>query len=167
MQKNGALLVFDEIQSGMGRTGKMFAFEHFNIIPDLLLLAKALGGGLPLGAILAPKNIMSVFAHNPMLGHMTTFGGNPLCCAASLASIEVLESENVMASIAEKELLFKNLLQHPKIKEVRGIGLMIAIQLDDLTMFKSDRKGFQKTSIVRLVSIQRNIHSHCPAPYNQ
>jgi len=130
-KKTGALLVFDEIQSGMGRTGKMFAFEHFNIIPDLLLLAKALGGGLPLGAILAPKNIMSVFAHNPMLGHMTTFGGNPLCCAASLASIEVLESENVMASIAEKELLFKNLLQHPKIKEVRGLGLMIAIQLDD------------------------------------
>ncbi|HOU97708.1 MAG TPA: aspartate aminotransferase family protein [Bacteroidales bacterium] len=144
-KKTGALLVFDEIQSGMGRTGKMFAFEHFNIIPDLLLLAKALGGGLPLGAILAPKNIMSVFAHNPMLGHMTTFGGNPLCCAASLASIEVLESENVMASIAEKELLFKNLLQHPKIKEVRGIGLMIAIQLDDFNhVLKVIERAFKK-----------------------
>lgn len=132
-QKTGSLLVFDEIQSGMGRTGKMFAYEHFNITPDILLLAKALGGGLPLGAFLAPKALMNVFTHNPMLGHMTTFGGNPLCCAASLAAIEVLDNEHIMAAVPEKELLFKNLLQHPKIKVVRGLGLMIAIQLDDFS----------------------------------
>lgn len=129
-QQVGALLVFDEIQSGMGRTGKMFAFEHYGVVPDILLLAKALGGGLPLGAFMASKNIMSVFTHNPMLGHMTTFGGNPLSCAASLAMIEVLESENIVSTIVEKELLFKNLLKHPKIKEVRGLGFMIAIQLE-------------------------------------
>ncbi|MGQ9846851.1 MAG: aspartate aminotransferase family protein [Bacteroidales bacterium] len=127
----GALLVFDEIQSGMGRTGKMFAYEHFEITPDILLLAKALGGGLPLGAFLAAKELMSVFTHNPILGHMTTFGGNPLSCAASLAAIEVLEKENLMATVVEKEQLFKSLLQHNKIKEVRGLGLMIAVQLEN------------------------------------
>lgn len=127
----GALLVFDEIQSGLGRTGKMFAYEHFEIMPDILLLAKALGGGLPLGAFLATKDVMSVFTHNPILGHMTTFGGNPLSCAASLAAIDVLEKENLMATVVEKEQLFKSLLQHKKIKEVRGLGLMIAIQLEN------------------------------------
>lgn len=127
----GALLVFDEIQSGMGRTGKMFAYEYFEIMPDILLLAKALGGGLPLGAFLAANKVMSVFTHNPTLGHMTTFGGNPLSCAASLAAIDVLEKENWMVTVVEKELLFKSLLQHGKIKEVRGLGLMIAVQLEN------------------------------------
>ncbi|NSW46403.1 MAG: aminotransferase class III-fold pyridoxal phosphate-dependent enzyme [Bacteroidales bacterium] len=129
-QKVGALLIFDEIQSGMGRTGKMFAYEHYNITPDVLILAKALGGGLPLGAFIATKEVMSVFTHNPMLGHMTTFGGNPLSCAASLAAIEALENEHLMATVSEKEQLFKSLLKHDKIKEVRGLGLMIAVELD-------------------------------------
>jgi len=129
-QKVGALLIFDEIQSGMGRTGKMFAYEHYGITPDILVLAKALGGGLPLGAFLAAKEVMSVFTHDPILGHMTTFGGNPLSCAASLAAIEVLENKHLMTTVIEKEQLFKSLLKHDKIKEIRGFGLMIAVQLD-------------------------------------
>jgi len=129
-QKVGTLLIFDEIQSGMGRTGKMFAYEHYGITPDVLVLAKALGGGLPLGAFMATKEVMLVFTHNPMLGHMTTFGGNPLSCAASLAAIEALENKHLMATVGEKEQLFKSLLKHDKIKEVRGLGLMIAVQLD-------------------------------------
>ncbi len=128
--EKGCLLIFDEIQSGMGRTGNIFAYQHYNVIPDILLLAKALGAGLPLGAFLADKKIMDSFTHNPTLGHMTTFGGNPLCCAASLASIQVLEEENLLKKIPEKEKLFKTLLHDSCIYEVRGIGLMLAVQLN-------------------------------------
>lgn len=129
--ETGTLLIFDEIQSGFGRTGKFFAFEHFGVIPDILLLGKALGGGMPLGAFISSKEIMDSLQSNPVLGHITTFGGHPLSCAASLAALEVLKTEKWISEATENELLFKELLVHPEIVEVRGIGLMIAVELRD------------------------------------
>jgi acetylornithine/N-succinyldiaminopimelate aminotransferase len=129
--ETGTLLIFDEIQSGFGRTGKFFAFEHFNVIPDILILGKALGGGLPLGAFISSKEIMDSLQSNPVLGHITTFGGHPLSSAASLAALEVLKKEKWISEVEEKELLFKELLVHPEIIEVRGIGLMFAVELRD------------------------------------
>jgi len=128
--ETGTLLILDEIQTGFGRTGKLFAFEHFGIVPDIILLAKALGGGMPIGAFVADKKVMDVITHNPMLGHITTFGGHPICCAAALASISVILDDHLLDSIPEKEKLFRELLKHPAIKEIRGIGFMMCIQLD-------------------------------------
>jgi acetylornithine/N-succinyldiaminopimelate aminotransferase len=126
----GALLILDEIQVAFGRTGKLFAFENFGIQPDILLLAKALGGGMPMGAFIAKQEVMSVLKQNPILGHITTFGGHPVCCSAGLASLEVLLEENLIDQVNNKGELFKSLLVHPLIREVRGIGLMMSIQLD-------------------------------------
>jgi acetylornithine/succinyldiaminopimelate/putrescine aminotransferase len=126
----GALLILDEIQCGMGRTGKLFAFEHFGIVPDILTTAKAFGGGLPIGAFISSREIMQCLTHDPMLGHITTFGGNPVCCAAALATLEVIEQENLLASVEAKGQLFEQLLVHPAIREVRRIGLMFAIDFD-------------------------------------
>ena len=126
----GTLLILDEIQCGFGRTGKMFAFEHYNIVPDILCLAKAMGGGMPIGAFIASKEIMSVLKENPALGHITTFGGHPVSCAASYAAIKVIIEENLTEQIPAKENLFKELLKHPLIKEIRGKGLFLAIQLE-------------------------------------
>jgi acetylornithine/N-succinyldiaminopimelate aminotransferase len=126
----GALLILDEIQAAFGRTGKLFAFEHYDIVPDILLLAKALGGGMPIGAFISSKDIMGVLAENPILGHITTFGGHPVSCAAGLASLNVLLDDNLIVSVDEKEKLFRSLLVHPLIKEIRGKGLMLSIQLD-------------------------------------
>lgn len=126
----GALLLFDEIQTGFGRTGKMFAFEHFNTVPDILLLAKGIGGGMPLGAFVSPKPVMDVIKDNPMLGHITTFGGHPVSCAAALASLEVILQEKLIEDVEEKAQLFRSQLAHPKIKEIRGLGLMMSIQVD-------------------------------------
>jgi acetylornithine/N-succinyldiaminopimelate aminotransferase len=126
----GALLILDEIQTGMGRTGSMFAFEKEHIQPDILLLAKAFGGGLPLGAFISSGKIMQVLSHDPPLGHLTTFGGHPLSCAAALAAISVLEKDNLAERASALELLIKERLSdHPAIKEVRGRGLMLAIEL--------------------------------------
>jgi len=129
--ETGTLLILDEIQAALGRTGKLFAFEHFGIVPDILLLAKALGGGMPIGAFISSNNIMGALKENPILGHITTFGGHPVCCAAGLAALEVLLDENLVATVAEKEALMRSLLVHPAIKEVRGKGLMLAIELKD------------------------------------
>lgn len=126
----GALLILDEIQAAFGRTGKLFAFENFNIVPDILLLAKALGGGMPMGAFIANKEVMGVLKENPILGHITTFGGHPVSCSAGLASLEVILTEDLVKEVNQKGELFRSLLKHPKIKEVRGIGLMLSIQLD-------------------------------------
>jgi acetylornithine/succinyldiaminopimelate/putrescine aminotransferase len=126
----GTILILDEIQCGMGRTGKLFAFEHFDIVPDILTVAKAFGGGLPIGAFIADKSIMQVFTHDPMLGHITTFGGNPVCCASALATLEVLERENLVMDVERKGQLFERYLQHPHIKEIRRIGLMFAVDFD-------------------------------------
>lgn len=128
-EQTGALLIFDEIQTGFGRTGKLFAFEHFDIVPDILLLAKGMGGGMPIGAFIASKEIMDAIKDNPILGHITTFGGHPVSCAAGLASLNTILDEDLIKDVAKKEALFKNLLIHPKIKEIRGLGLMLAIQL--------------------------------------
>lgn len=128
--ETGALLILDEIQCGMGRTGKFFAFEHFDIVPDILTIAKAFGGGLPIGSFISDKKIMQSLTHDPMLGHITTFGGNPVCCASALATLQVLEEENLVAQVEAKGQLFEQLLRHPHIKEVRRIGLMFAIDFD-------------------------------------
>lgn len=128
--ETGALLILDEIQCGMGRTGKLFAFEHFGIVPDILTVAKAFGGGLPIGSFISDKKIMQSLTHDPMLGHITTFGGNPVCCASALATLQVLEEENLVAQVEAKGQLFEQLLKHPHIKEVRRIGLMFAIDFD-------------------------------------
>lgn len=129
--ETGALLIFDEIQTGFGRTGKMFCFEHNKIIPDILLMAKGMGGGMPIGAIVAGKEIMHSFTNNPVLGHITTFGGHPVCCAAALANLNFIIEQNLIATVDEKANLFKKLLQHPKIKQFRNKGLMIALEFED------------------------------------
>lgn len=134
--ETGTLLVFDEIQCGFGRTGKMFGFEHFNIVPDILLLAKGIGGGMPIGAFISSREIMISLATNPILGHITTFGGHPVSCAAGLATLQTIVNENIVDGVTEKGLLFKKLLKHPAIKDVRGIGLMMAIAFENFEINK-------------------------------
>jgi acetylornithine/succinyldiaminopimelate/putrescine aminotransferase len=126
----GALLILDEIQTGIGRTGSWFAFEQFGIVPDILCTAKALGGGLPLGAFIADQDLMAHFTEKPMLGHITTFGGNPLACAAALASLEVIEKEQILEGVEQKGVLIENLIQNPRIKEIRRRGLFFAIDFE-------------------------------------
>jgi len=128
--ETGTLLIFDEIQCGFGRTGKLWGFQHYNIIPDILLLGKALGGGMPLGAFISSYNNMQALTENPVLGHITTFGGHPVCCAAGMAAMQVLLKENMTGAVAEKEALFRAGLVHPTIKAVRSKGLLIAIELE-------------------------------------
>jgi acetylornithine/N-succinyldiaminopimelate aminotransferase len=127
----GALLIFDEIQTGFGRIGSMFALDKFKVIPDILLLAKALGGGMPLGAFISSGKIMSALSSNPILGHITTFGGHPVCCAAGLAALNVIIEEKLTETCNIKSELFKKELHHPLISEVRGEGLLLAIKLTD------------------------------------
>jgi acetylornithine/succinyldiaminopimelate/putrescine aminotransferase len=126
----GALLVLDEIQVGFGRTGSLFAFEQYDIAPDILLLAKGMGGGMPIGAFIAAKEVMHTLTNNPVLGHITTFGGHPVCCAASLATLKTLLKKNYIAKVKEKEALFHELLTHPRIQKVRSAGLLIAVELE-------------------------------------
>ena len=125
----GALLILDEIQVGFGRTGSLFAFVQYGIVPDVLLLAKAMGGGMPIGAFVSSKAIMQVLSENPILGHITTFGGHPVCCAAALANLQTLLDTSYIAEVKAKEALFHQLLQHPKIREVRSAGLLMAMDL--------------------------------------
>jgi acetylornithine/succinyldiaminopimelate/putrescine aminotransferase len=128
--ESGTLLILDEIQAGFGRTGKLWGFENFEIIPDVLILGKALGGGMPLGAFIADKKIMDAFTENPVLGHITTFGGHPVCCAAGMAAMKVLLEEKIVNGIKAKEELFRSLLVHPKIKAIRSFGLWMAVEFD-------------------------------------
>ncbi len=128
----GALLVYDEIQMAFGRTGKLFCLEHEQVVPDILCLAKSMGGGMPVGAFISSQEIMSSLACNPELGHITTFGGHPVCCAAALANLEVLTSGNLIQQAQAKGELFYQLLKdHPLIKEIRFKGLMMAVELGD------------------------------------
>jgi acetylornithine/succinyldiaminopimelate/putrescine aminotransferase len=127
----GALLVLDEIQCGYGRTGSLWAFEQYGIVPDILLLAKGMGGGMPIGAFVASKNIMNVLTDNPILGHITTFGGHPVSCAAALATLKTLLQTTHIQEVKSKEALFKSLLVHPKIIDFRSAGLMMAVELSD------------------------------------
>ena len=125
----GALLVLDEIQPGFGRTGKLFAFEHFNCVPDIMVIGKGMASGLPVGAFVASHELMSDLMDQPKLGHITTFGGNPVIAAASLATLKEITETNLMDQTLEKEKLFRKLLQHPLIEEVRGKGLMLAAMM--------------------------------------
>jgi acetylornithine/succinyldiaminopimelate/putrescine aminotransferase len=129
--KNGALLIFDEIQTGFGRLGHMFAVDRFGVVPDILLLAKALGGGMPLGAFISSAEIMNTLVSNPSLGHITTFGGHPVCCAAGMASLNVIIEEKLAETAVYKSSLFKKTLKHSLIKDIRGEGLMLAVVLKD------------------------------------
>ena len=134
--KTGALLVFDEIQTGFGRTGKFWALEHFGIVPDILTTAKAMGGGMPLGAFVSAQDIMSALQTNPVLGHITTFGGHPVSCAASLAALEILQSAQIYKLAEQKAELFKKYLKHDKIREIRNLGLMMAVQFNSFDQVK-------------------------------
>lgn len=128
----GAMLIFDEIQMGFGRTGKLFAFEHYDAVPDILCLAKAMGGGMPLGGLIADKSILNTFTFNPMLGHITTFGGHPVSVAAALAALEVLEEESILADVEAKGLRFEEALEKlPQVKEIRRKGLFLAVELEE------------------------------------
>ena len=133
----GTLLILDEIQAGFGRTGKLWGFENFEIVPDVLVLGKALGGGMPLGAFIADKKMMDAFTENPVLGHITTFGGHPICCTAGMAAMKVLLEEKIINRVKEKEELFRSLLVHPKIKAIRSFGLWMAAEFDS---FETNKK---------------------------
>jgi acetylornithine/succinyldiaminopimelate/putrescine aminotransferase len=124
------LLILDEIQPGFGRTGKLFAFEHFGIAPDILVMGKGMGGGLPIGAFTASHEVMTLLQDNPKLGHITTFGGNPVIAAAALATLRELTETDIIEQTLQKEKLFRKLLVHPLIKEVRGRGLMLAVIME-------------------------------------
>lgn len=126
----GTLLILDEIQCGFGRTGKLWGFDHYDVVPDILLLGKALGGGMPMGAFIASNALMQTLTVNPVLGHITTFGGHPVCCAAGMAAMDVLLRESWIQDVAQKEALFHSLLKHKGIKAVRSKGLLIAVQLE-------------------------------------
>jgi acetylornithine/succinyldiaminopimelate/putrescine aminotransferase len=135
--ETGALLVLDEIQTGFGRTGTLWAFEQYGIVPDILLLGKALGGGMPLGAFIADNKIMSLLMADPVLGHITTFGGHPVCCAAGCAAMKVLLKERLIEQVDEKENMFCDFLKHPKIKDIRSAGLLMAVEFDS---FETNKK---------------------------
>lgn len=132
----GTLLILDEIQCGLGRNGTLWAFEQFGIIPDILLLGKALGGGMPMGAFIANREMMWVLTNNPVLGHMTTFGGHPVICAAGMAGFKVLLEQDLISSVKAKEQLFLKYLQHPAIRAVRSLGLMIAVEMESFAVNK-------------------------------
>lgn len=134
--ETGTLLILDEIQAGFGRTGKFWAFEHFGIVPDILVCAKGMGGGMPIGAFIAKKEVMGSFKNNPLLGHITTFGGHPVSAAASLATIKVIQEEKLMDLVETKANLFKKLLVHPKIKSIRNKGLMMAVEFESFEILK-------------------------------
>jgi acetylornithine/succinyldiaminopimelate/putrescine aminotransferase len=135
--ENCVLLIFDEIQCGFGRTGSLWAFQQYDVVPDILLLGKALGGGMPLGAFIADKNLMNTLTNNPVLGHITTFGGHPVSCAAGLAAFEVLLQSGDIERVKEKEKQFVDNLHHPLIKSIRSAGLWISLEFKDFETCKS------------------------------
>ena len=134
--ETGTLLIIDEIQTGFGRTGTFWAYEAMEIVPDVLLTAKGMGGGMPIGAFIANENLMKSLSFDPILGHITTFGGHPVNCAASLATLNYIIDKNLMADIPTKSQLFKSLLVHPMIKEVRAVGLMIAVEFENFEIIQ-------------------------------
>ena len=130
--ETGALLIFDEIQTGFGRTGKLFAFEHYNVVPDILCIAKSMGGGMPIGAFVSSVERMDRLNNgHPLLGHATTFGGHPVSCVAGLASLEIISEPNFLTQVNRNEQLIRQYFQHPKIKEIRGKGQFLAVELDE------------------------------------
>lgn len=145
--ETGALMILDEIQTGFGRTGKLFAHSHFGIVPDILLSAKGMGGGMPIGAFIGKRNIMESLMQNPILGHITTFGGHPVSCAAGLATLEKILDDQLLTQMPEKSALIQQMLQHPKIKGIRGIGLMWAVEL----------QSFEQVLAVTEVAIKKGV----------
>ena len=142
------LLIADEIQTGFGRTGKLFSYEHFDIVPDIITIGKAFGGGMPIGGLVTSQKIMSLFTTNPPLGHITTFGGHPMCCAGALASLEVLENENVISKVEQKGVLFESLLEHKMIKEIRRKGLFFAIELENTAIVQKVVEGCKEKGLL-------------------
>ena len=128
--ETGTLLILDEVQPGFGRTGKLFGFEHFDIVPDILVMGKGMGGGLPIGAFTASQEHMALLKDNPKLGHITTFGGNPVIASAALATLQEITETDLISQTLQKEQLFRKLLKHSLIKEIRGKGLMLALIMD-------------------------------------
>ena len=143
------LLIADEIQTGFGRTGKLFAYEHFDIVPDIMTIGKAFGGGMPIGGLVTSQKIMSLFTTNPPLGHITTFGGHPMCCAGALAGLEVLENENIVSNVEQKGVLFESLLKHKLIKEIRRKGLFFAIELENPAVVQKVVEGCKQKGLLR------------------
>lgn len=142
----GALMILDEIQPGFGRTGKLFGFQNYDVVPDIVVMGKGMGGGMPVGAFTASANMMDLLSHNPKLGHITTFGGHPVIAAACLATLQELTESDIMAQTLEKEKLFRKLLVHPLIEEVRGEGLMLAAmtpaaEITDKVILRCQEKG--------------------------
>lgn len=135
-RETGALLIVDEIQTGFGRTGKLWGFEQFPLRPDILLLGKALGGGMPLGAFIASKELMHTLTDHPVLGHITTFGGHPVCCAAGMAALQVLLDEKIVEGVGEKEKLFRELLVHPSIRQINSFGLWLSLSFESFEVCK-------------------------------
>ncbi len=164
--KVGALLILDEIQTGMGRTGKLFAFEHYAIVPDILTVAKAFGAGMPMGAFLASSEIMATLRSNPMLGHITTFGGHPVCCAAALAGLDVLLNENLVASCEAKGVLFERGLNHPAIREIRRKGLMLAVEFDSFEQVKAIYHECLKRGVITFWFLSCNNSFRLAPPLN-
>lgn len=134
--QTGALLILDEIQTGFGRTGKFWGFENFGIVPDILVCAKGMGGGMPIGAFISSAEVMAVLKNDPMLGHITTFGGHPVSCAASLATLRVITKGNLLAEVEQKARLFRELLVHPRIREIRSCGLLMAADFASFDQLK-------------------------------
>jgi len=142
----GALLILDEIQPGFGRTGKLFGFQHYDVVPDILVMGKGMGGGLPIGAFSSSAAHMHHLIENPKLGHITTFGGNAIIASAALATLRTLKEEQLIEAVAEKEKLFRSLLKHPRIKQINGTGLMLALifeteEVTNVVVLKSMEKG--------------------------
>ena len=148
--QTGALLIFDEIQTGMGRTGALFAMQKFGILPDIVCLAKAFGGGMPLGAFIARKEVMDTLQSNPVLGHITTFGGHPVCCAAGLALLEYLIDNHVVEEVEQKGALYEELLKdHPQVVEIRRCGLLLAVELGSSEKMYRMMELFKENGILR------------------
>ena len=145
----GALLVFDEIQTGLGRTGALFALQKYGVVPDILCVAKAFGGGMPLGAFISSTEIMDALKTNPVLGHITTFGGHPVCCAAGLASLEYLLSHGVVEQVEAKGALYEELVgRHPLVREIRRSGLIMAVELGDPVLRERVTRGLKEAGIM-------------------
>ena len=144
----GALLILDEIQAGFGRTGSLFAFQQYDVVPDILLLAKGMGGGMPIGAFISSKEIMQSLSHDPILGHITTFGGHPVSCAASKATLEELLESSLIEQVPKKAALFRQLLQHPEIIEIRNAGLLMAVQMKSFDFIQAVIQNCLKRGLI-------------------
>lgn len=160
----GALLILDEIQPGFGRTGKLFSFEHFGIVPDILVMGKGMGGGVPVGAFMASSEVMSSLSHSPKLGHITTFGGNPLIAASSYATLKEVLASGLMNEMKRKEELYRSLLVHPKIKNINGMGLMLAVNLGEPGFTLDVAKRCMEKGLIVFWQLYRNEYLRISPP---